>query len=390
MVETVELSTRRLLLERDSELAAILTVIENAREGAGQLVVIERNAGIGKTRLLHEARASAGKEGFTVLSARGGQLEDEFSFGIVRQLFEPLLAATAREERAELFAGAAALALPLFDEERLASGEQAIDAPYAMLHGLYWLAANLALRSPAMIAVDDLHWADAPSLRWIAYLAARLEGLPLLVVSAARPPEQSAQPELQSQLVADPATVVVRPQPLGEDAVAALVRALAGTEPDASFVSACRTATGGNPLFLRATLETLARDRVAPTAAGSDRVLRIGSKAVSRAVERGLTRLPSETVSFLRAAAVLGDGAPLHQVAALAELNVPTAARAASMLVCAGLLRQEDPVEFFHPVVRTGVYDDIDASGRTSAHRKAGELLLAAGAPPEQAAPTSC
>ena len=51
-----------------------------------------------------------------------------------------------------------------------------------MLHGLYWLAANLALRRPAVLAIDDLHWADRPSLRWISHLQRRLDGLPLLVL----------------------------------------------------------------------------------------------------------------------------------------------------------------------------------------------------------------
>jgi predicted ATPase len=59
---------------------------------------------------------------------------------------------------------------------------------FDLLHGLFWLTANLA-QAPLMLVIDDLHWSDAPSLRFLAYLMPRLEGLPLLVVAALRPAE---------------------------------------------------------------------------------------------------------------------------------------------------------------------------------------------------------
>jgi len=81
------------------------------------------------------------------------------------------------EERAELFSGAAGLAAPLFGESGLDEAP-AGDVSFAILHGLYWLAANAALSRPTLLLVDDVHWADAPSLRWLSYVARRLEGLP--------------------------------------------------------------------------------------------------------------------------------------------------------------------------------------------------------------------
>jgi hypothetical protein len=83
---------------------------------------------------------------------------------------------------------------------------------------------------------------------------------------------------------------------------------------------------------------------------------------------------------------VLGDGTRLQDAAALAGSDVEAAARAATTLVRAGLLRVEDPLEFAHPVVRTAIYQQIGADGRSRAHRRAAELLLAAGAPSQQAA----
>src|SRR3954452_5762567 len=98
-----------LLLEREAELAALEAMLDAAQSGDGRLVVVEGSAGIGKTRLLAEASALAAAAGFEVLSARGGELEGEFAFGIVRQLFEAPLGSVPTETRVELLAGAAGL-----------------------------------------------------------------------------------------------------------------------------------------------------------------------------------------------------------------------------------------------------------------------------------------
>src|SRR5215472_11198801 len=86
------LPARPALLEREPEVSAIRELVRSARGGTGRLLVAEGSAGIGKTRLLSEARAAAEASGLGVIAARGGELEQGFAFGIVRQLFEPLLA----------------------------------------------------------------------------------------------------------------------------------------------------------------------------------------------------------------------------------------------------------------------------------------------------------
>jgi hypothetical protein len=121
------------LLEREGDLAVLGGLLADARAGDGRLAVIEGPAGIGKTRLLDEARAAADGLGLAVLSARGGELEREFGFGVVRQLLEPRVAVAEEGERAELFASAAGLA-------------EAVVAPRA---------------AAAVPAAGDLSWASA-------------------------------------------------------------------------------------------------------------------------------------------------------------------------------------------------------------------------------------
>ena len=98
------------LVEREAELARIRGLIKDARNGVGALALIEGAAGIGKTRLLEEAAELARTAGLSVLHARGVALEQQFAFGVARQLFERVIADAAPRERRELLSGAAALA----------------------------------------------------------------------------------------------------------------------------------------------------------------------------------------------------------------------------------------------------------------------------------------
>jgi DNA-binding CsgD family transcriptional regulator len=373
------------LLEREAELAAIRAVVRLAADGAGRLVAIEAQAGMGKTRLVAEARAVAEEAGFQMLFARSSELEQDFAYCVLRQLFEPLLANVEPAERAELFSGAAAFAERLFDDTQL--GTDGGDVSFGMLHGLYWLAANTAQQQPTMIAIDDLHWSDGPSLRWLMYLSHRLEGLPLAVVVGLRPPEQSHQGELLNELIADPAAMLVRPGALGLESVMRLASERFEREPERPFAEACLGATGGNPLFLRALVATIAGEGLEPVAANAERVLEIGPESVSRAVSLRLARMPAESRALANAVAVLGDGTQLQHAAALAELDLEVAAHAATSLVRVDLLRlRTRDVEFAHPVVRAAIYETIDAGERVTAHRRAAEQIIQSGGAPERAA----
>jgi DNA-binding CsgD family transcriptional regulator len=377
-----------LLLEREVQVAALRALADAARSGGGRFVVVEGTAGIGKTRLLAEGRAIAGSAGMRVLAARGGELEGEFAYGIVRQLFEPLVAVVAPDLRAELLSGPAALIASLLGASQPAgSRDAAAEGSLAIVHGLYWLAANVALHQPTLVAIDDLHWADTPSLQWLLYLTRRLEGVPLLVVAGTRPPEGEGQdPMLVAELIADPEAAAIRPEPLGRASIAVLARELHGLEPDEAFCAALESATGGNPLFVGAVLDAVAREGTSPTAEHAARLLEIGAQGVARVVGLRLARLRPGALALLRAASVLGDGVELRHAAALADVEAGELGPAAAALVRLDLLRREDPLEFFHPVVRRAVYETLDVVERGAAHRRAAELLLAAGAPPESAA----
>jgi class 3 adenylate cyclase/DNA-binding CsgD family transcriptional regulator len=375
---------QQVLLERAEELAVVDAALAAALVGGGRLLVIEGPAGIGKTSILVEARERAAASGFVVLQGRGSEIESAFSFGVVRQLFEAVLAQASPARREQLLAGAAAHAERLFGAgtpDRGAAGE---DAAFALMHGLYWLALNLAESQPIALAVDDLQWADEPSLRWLAYLARRIENAPVVVLATLRPVE-SEDPQL-TELIVDPATALVRPNALTAPAVTDFVRTELSTEAEEEFCSACHRTTGGNPLLLRELLRTLTTENVPPVRASIDIVERVAPDAVARSVRLRLTRLPAEASRLARAVSVLGDGADREAAAALAELERRELSPAAATLARLDLLRPEPPFRFVHPLVRNAVYESIPAEERDLVHARAAATLRSAGASSAQVA----
>ena len=373
-----------LLLERDREVESLRSALADTVSGGGRLALVEGPAGIGKSRLLAELRRAAQEDDMRVLTARGSELEREFPFGVVRQLFEPAL--MDGEARERWLGGAAAPARAIFEAADSQAGSLTSDATFAALHGLYWLTANVAADGPLVLSVDDLHWCDRPSLRFLAYLVRRLEDMPTLIGATLRSTDPGTDPALIAEIEHDPATHAVRPGPLSGAAVTELVRARLGAEADERFCAACARVTGGNPLLLRQLLSSLEADGVKPDAAHVDVVADIGPRAVSRTVLLRLARLPDEAVSVARAVAVLGESADLPAVAELAELAEQQVADASGMLARAEILGPGSPLGFVHPLVREAVYQELSAGQRELMHARAATVLRDAGAPPDQVA----
>jgi DNA-binding CsgD family transcriptional regulator len=370
------------LLERDSELAAIKRLLEQAVGGAGSLLVVEGPAGAGKTRLLEAGAQTATTAGVAVLRASGSELERELGFGVVRSLFERELMRSSAARRRSLLSGAAGLAAPVVAQRNAGDAEAA--QPAAVLHGLFWLCSNLAERAPLMLAIDDAHWADAASLRFLAYLGRRLSGLPLLVAVTMRSGEPGSEPEFLAALSEDPSAAVLSPAPLSATAVRRLVVERFAGNPADEFVAACHAATGGNPFLLRELLAALSGDRIAPTVDGAARVGRIGPKAVSRVVLARVSRIGVGARRLAEAAAVLGARSELRHAATLAGVDQDAAARAADALAQIDVLRATRPLEFVHPLVQAAVYEAIGPGERSVMHKAAAHLLAAEEAGPDR------
>jgi DNA-binding CsgD family transcriptional regulator len=358
------------LLEREGELARFDRVFNRVGAGLGAVVVVQGAAGIGKSELLGAVGVGAQARGFGLLSARGSEFETEIAFGVVRQLFEPMLRAASPVERRRLLDGVARVGARALGVE---AGEPPTDR-FAAIHGLFWLCANRADRGPLVVAVDDVQWTDDPSLAWLGYLARRAGDLALGLVLGLRSGDPGGDRGELGAVVSDRGVERITLGPLSAAAVGAIVRAQLDEDADESFCAACSELTGGNPLLLREVLAGAREEGLAARGENVPALHLIAPAAVGTSVLARLGRLGGEAVALARAVAVLGAGAEVALAARLADLDPAAAELAADRLAAAQILAPVRPLEFFHPLLAAAVREDIAPGALRVAHRRAAEL----------------
>lgn len=366
------------MLERDVELRAL----EEAVRSLGRVVLIRGPAGIGKTSLLDAAGDHAVAAGCEVLRARGGVLEQGIGYGLVRQLFEAVVLDAKRARRRQVLAGAAAhassaLGVPALDDT---AGNVASPPDESVsMHGLYWLAANLAGERPLVLVIDDAQWSDRSSLRWLLYLARRIAGLAMSILIGVRTGEPDVSYEVLDLLAAEPSAHQLRPAPLTADGCADLLRHTFRRSIDLELGHACHEWTGGNPLLLRELALEMHAGGLAPEAAAIERIRELVSDRLVALTLLRVGRQPADTVELLRALSIFGQ-AGLHEASTLAEIDAQEAEQAADRLADAELLARGRPLRFVHPLIREVIYADMPPARRASNHKRAAQVLASAGA----------
>jgi DNA-binding NarL/FixJ family response regulator len=356
------------LVQREEELGAIEGWLNGVKEGEGGVALLEGPAGIGKTALLRAVAERAEDIGLSVLHARGGQLERSAAWAVARELLLPGLAALDSEE---LWKGPAAPAAAVL-EAAPAEEWHGPDQAFRVAHALTSVVVALAEQRPVALLIDDAHWADPPSLRWLEFMARRLDGVRTLVVLAARPAEGPADGAMR-WLAAR--ARVLRPRPLGPDAVNDVVAAHFNRRPERDFVAACHEVTSGNPFLLIELLRAAGESRVAPLGSEAQRVRSLRPASVRRLALLRLASLGVGAIDLARAVALLGDGTVPATAGALAGLSEQTVIGAVEALTSAEIFTNDPELSFVHPLMRSVIYEDIAPAARAVWHRKAARLL---------------
>lgn len=353
------------LLERDGQLSMVDEAIGAAISGAGRTSLIEGPAGIGKTSILDVAARRAVDRGVLVLGARGVEVEAGLPWSVAVQLFENVA------DGGLDFSGAAGLARSVF-EPRTEGGREQPD-PFPILHGLHWLVSNLADARPVLVIVDDIHWADPQSLRFVSYLSRRIGSIRVSILLAARTGEPEAT-ELLGHLRDDPATSAVSLDPLGDDAIEEIVASrIPGSEP--VFRSALAARISGNPFLCDQLVHQVLEEDIPPTADGVPLLRGLLPDGVRRGIAGRLRRLGGEAESVAAAVAVLGAGATVDLVGRLVELDAGTTVGWLDLLVAADVLALGPQPRFVHPVVGEAVEEGLGIAARRSLHMAAAHLL---------------
>ncbi|MEU1195261.1 AAA family ATPase [Streptomyces sp. NPDC005813] len=377
------------LWERDEEVATLEEAIGALRAdsaSSGSLLVFSGEAGLGKTALLAEARRIAESNGCAVWSARGGETVTSVPFNVVRQLLQPALVSLLPEEAREYLGDWYDIAGPALGITE--PGDRQPD-PQGVCDGLVAAVRRLARRDwPLVLLIDDAHWADQETLRWLAAFAERLDDLSVLVVVARRPGGVSGESARLLDAVAATALPIATLNALTPAAAAGLTRATLGEHADPPFCREVWAVTGGNPYE---TVELLAKvqDSDLEPAEGSAAELRdLNRSARGRGLVARLEGLGIDATRFAWAAAILGSGISLDLAAQLAGMQTDEAHRCIELLGAARILTRVEPVssqvaegelEFVHPLIATAVYRSIPDALRTAMHGQAAWAVTESG-----------
>ncbi|CAM5615543.1 MULTISPECIES: ATP-binding protein [Streptomyces] len=375
-----------MLLERNTEIALVDAALGAAAEGRSSLVLLTGPLGIGRSALLQRLSGLAeDQDDVRVLRANAAPMEQDFAFGVVRQLFETLLNDSPEDVLDRWMDAHASFARHVLADDAAPSGaDQAIAATEAVLHGLLSLLVNVSADNRLLILVDDLQWSDVPSLRWLTFLANRLHGLRAVVVCALRDGDPRSHHTLVRE-IREAATQTLRPASLSREATRTLVHARFGEAGDEEFVRACHEVSVGNPLFLLSTLNTgLLGHRPLAEHAEEARLLR--PSQLRERLASILRTQPAPVRALAAAIAVLGEQSDPKTLSQLAGLDPIGYSGALRTLGALGALAAPDEPRFVHRSVRDAAESTLTMVQRERMHDEAAALLYTAGFPAEQVA----
>ena len=374
---------------RGHELGSLLERLDRAAQGEGGVSLVAGEPGIGKTRLVSELAERARAAGWQVFFGRTDQSEGMSPYvPFIEAVRDYVRTCPLDDLRTQLGDGAPEVALlirevrnrlPDLRESPTLSAEH---ERYRLFESVSDFLLNVARASQPqglLLILDDLQWADKPSLLLVQHLARKVALAPLLVIGTYRSVELSrASPfsdtlaELSREQLAD--RVVLRPF-LPEE-TATLVEGLTGTPVSEAIVQEILEQTEGNPFFIQEVVRDLRADGHHFVGLATNLSRRDVPETIRQVIGKRLSRLSGAANEVLRVAAILGDGFAFDVLEAVLSPSFPSLVDPLEEVLIAGLLNEDgERYQFPHALIRQTVIGDLSAPRRARLHLQAGEAL---------------
>jgi DNA-binding CsgD family transcriptional regulator/tetratricopeptide (TPR) repeat protein len=363
---------------RDDEVDQLWSAVDRAVAGRLSVVMIEGEAGIGKTRLMAHALQRARDCECQVASAKAEEMEQSRPFGVI--------AAALGCARGAVDGRRAAIAdLISAHDSRDHAGLTVSSDPglqFRVVDALCDLVESLALERPLVLGLDDLQWADPSSMVTLGALARTAVGLPVALIGCCRPfPRPPAMLRLFESLEHAGLQRLALPH-LGERDVRDVVAELVGATPGPGLLAIVAGAAG-NPLFVTELLNAIEQEGSLHTTDGRAEVS--GSAlppSLHLTILGRLSSLPEEAIQVLRAGSLLGSTFSITELATVLARPVSDLTPAVEAVIASGVLDERGVLlQFRHDLIREAVYADMPSSLRLALHREAAVRLAEMGSP---------
>jgi predicted ATPase len=361
---------------RAVELRTLVDALGRAAGGRPAVVIVEGEAGIGKSRLLAEALEAARARGLQVVAGRGQDLERNRPFGLLADSL-----GCSRSSPDPRRAAIAALLATHDGDRGVATVSSDPGLQFQAVDAFLELVEALALQGPLALGLDDLQWADPSSLLTLGAAARRLTDSPVALLASLRPLPRGG--ELERALAALDAAGARR-LTLGQldpEAVTELVAEAVGAEPGPRLRAEV-AAAGGNPLFVTELVAALLHEGAIQVADGQAEVAETTLPPNLRlTILRRLSFLPDDILEALRLASILGSSFSLTDLSATTGRSVLALSSVLAEALRARVLTDDgDRLRFRHDLIHEAIYEDLPASVRLALHHEAGRRLAEAGA----------
>ena len=371
---------------RKSEMDVLLGALNTLATGRPAQVLVEGEAGIGKTRLLNETLTEARARGFQIARGQGEELERTRPFGAIAEALDcqPTSPDPRRRAIAELLAAHGGGGPG--DRGTGGSGPVTVTSDaglqFRVVDAFVDLVEGLTLETPLVIAVDDLQWVDPSSQLAIGAIGRRFSYMPIGLIACYRPgPAREHFRQVVDALTRSGAAPLSVGR-LDEPAVEALVSELVAGQAGPILLGEIAGA-GGNPLFITELLAAIEADGILREADGRVDLTQVALPPSLRlTILRRLGYLPDDVMEVLRAAAILGARFTIQDLSISTGLAAVALAPTVTEAVGVRVLEEDgDRLRFRHDLIREALYADIPTSLRLALHREAGQRLAAVGAP---------
>ena len=368
---------------REAESWALSEALDRVAAGEPAIVLVEGEAGIGKTRMLAQVLEDARGRGMQVAAGRAEELERTRPFGLVADALG--CGRSSQDARRAAIAGLLAAQGGGDQDPITVTSDSGLR--FRVVDAFTDLVEELALAGPLVLGLDDLQWADPSSLLTLGALARRLTDLPMGIIGCFRPSPHIAELDRLAGALEAAGAWHLPLHPISAEAVTGLVAQAVAAEPGPRLLAEVAGAAG-NPLFVTELIGALAQEGAIATGGGRAEVAETMLPPTLRlTILRRLSFLPGPTLQLLRSASILGSGFSFTDLATITGRPAIDLSIVLADAIRARVLEDDgERLRFRHDLIRDSIYQDLTGSVRRALHREAGLRLAQAGAPSLQVA----